>query len=254
MIYDIQKANMWKRISAFLFDFILVAIAAVGFAYIISSVLSYDNTLGELEAVYDKYETIYGVDFDITADKLNSLTEGEKQRYEEADKALAKDEEASFIYTKLVNLTLIIITFGILLSFMIFEFVIPLLFKNGQTLGKKIFGLAVMRRDGVKISPVLLFTRTVLGKYTVETMLPIFIIIMIFLGIMGIVGTAALLIIAIGNLISIAATKHNTPLHDVISQSIVVDMQSQLIFDSPEELLEYKKKLHREDAEKKEYF
>jgi len=32
----------------------------------------------------------------------------------------------------------------------------PLLFKNGQTLGKKIFGVALMRNDGVRIGHVTL--------------------------------------------------------------------------------------------------
>ena len=32
MIFDLQKASMWKRISAFLFDFILFGIVAVLFA------------------------------------------------------------------------------------------------------------------------------------------------------------------------------------------------------------------------------
>ena len=33
MIYDLQKASMWKRISAFLCDFILFGILAVGIAF-----------------------------------------------------------------------------------------------------------------------------------------------------------------------------------------------------------------------------
>ena len=42
------------------------------------------------------------------------------------------------------------------------------------------------------------------------------------------------------------------PLHDLLAQTVAVDMASQLIFDSPEDLLEYKKRLHAEDAEKRE--
>ena len=37
MILDLQKASMWKRISAFLFDGILLSIVAVLFALVLST-------------------------------------------------------------------------------------------------------------------------------------------------------------------------------------------------------------------------
>ena len=39
MIYDLQKASMWKRVSAWLFDTILLSIVAVGFAFLLSTIL-----------------------------------------------------------------------------------------------------------------------------------------------------------------------------------------------------------------------
>ena len=42
MMYDLQKANVFKRASAFLFDVILLSVAAVGFAFIISAITGYD--------------------------------------------------------------------------------------------------------------------------------------------------------------------------------------------------------------------
>ena len=68
VIYDLQKASMWKRISAFLFDFIMIAIVAVGIILLLSSVLGYDTYTDKLETFYEKYETEYGVDFDISAE------------------------------------------------------------------------------------------------------------------------------------------------------------------------------------------
>ena len=43
MIYDLQRASLWKRISAFLFDAILLGIAAVLFAWCLSAALGYDG-------------------------------------------------------------------------------------------------------------------------------------------------------------------------------------------------------------------
>jgi uncharacterized RDD family membrane protein YckC len=135
------------------------------------------------------------------------------------------------------------------LGYVLLEFVIPLIFKNGQTVGKKIFGIAVMREDGVRISPMLLFVRTILGKYTVETMLPVFIIVMIFLGAMGIVGVVVLAAILITQIVLLIVTKARTPLHDVLSHTVTVDYASQLIFDSVEDMIAYKKKIHAEQVE-----
>ena len=57
MIFDLQKASMWKRISASLFDFILLVIAVAGFAFLLSAILDYVNagsdTSGDNESDLD---------------------------------------------------------------------------------------------------------------------------------------------------------------------------------------------------------
>ena len=246
MIYDLQRASMWKRISAYIFDAILVATLAVGFALLLSTVLGYNGYTARLDAAYDRYATEYGVDFDIKATEFEQLSEAEQARYDEATKALFSDEEVKFVYTMIVNLTLLITSIGILLSFVILEFIVPILFKNGQTLGKKAFGIAVMRFDGVKIGTPILFVRAILGKYTLETMVPVLFIIMLYFGMTG--GIALLLIgaLLIGQLILIFSTRARTPLHDVIANTVTVDMASQMIFESQEAMLAYKKDLHAE--------
>ena len=42
------------------------------------------------------------------------------------------------------------------------------------------------------------------------------------------------------------------PIHDKLAGTVTVDLASQMIFDSPEALLEYKKRLHAESTERKE--
>ena len=61
MMYDLQKASIWKRASAFLFDVILLSVAAVGFAFIISAVTGYDGYTKELDGIYAAAEEKYGV-------------------------------------------------------------------------------------------------------------------------------------------------------------------------------------------------
>ena len=167
MIYDIQKASMGKRISAFLFDGILLSVVIVAVAYLLSSALGYDGYRANLEAAYDKYQTEYGITSDITQEQYLALSEEELAAYDTAYEALIADTEAMYNYNMVINLTLIIVSVGILLGFLAMEFLVPMLFGNGQTLGKKIFGIALVRSDGVKINGMQLCARSVLGKFTI---------------------------------------------------------------------------------------
>ena len=164
---------------------------------------------------------------------------------------------ANFFEIKFVDvqfsLTMVIVSMSILFSYLIWEFFIPLRLKNGQTFGKKIFGIGVMREDGIKVTAPLLFIRTILGKFTIETMVPVLIIIMLFFGTIGITGLLTLGLILLLQIILMIATRTNSTIHDVLAKTVVVDLSSQMIFDSEEALVEYKKKVHAEQAARQTY-
>ena len=128
-----------------------------------------------------------------------------------------------------------------------------MLLKNGQTLGKKIFGIALVRVDGVKITPFALFVRTVLGKYTIETMIPVLMAMMIFIGVIGILAPAIVLGLLIVQIALIITSKTNSALHDHMAATVAVDLNSQMIFATAEDLMEYKKKIHAEQVKKQSY-
>lgn len=250
---DLQKASMLKRISAFILDVILLAVAITGFAFFLSAVTGFDSYSEKFNEIEASYAQQYGVDFGMTYEEYEALSDDQKKNYELASEALSKDAEANRAYGMIVNLTLVITSISILLGYLLLEFTVPLIFKNGQTLGKKIFGIALMRNDGVKINTVMLFVRTVLGKYTIETMVPVLVIIMTFFGNAGIIGLAVLLLIGILEIVMLCTTKTRSCIHDVLAYTVAVDMQSQMIFGSVEELLEYKKKLHAEVVADSDY-
>ena len=257
MIYDLQKASMWKRISAFLCDIILFCIAAVGIAFLLSTVLGIDAQQNKMTELCAHYAEEYGLDAFLTKEELDgalafTLTEEQKATYNNATEALFADKDYLYAYGMVNQLILLVLTFSILISHLILEFAVPLLFKNGQTVGKKIFGVAVMRMDGVKISPIILLVRTVLGKYAVETMIPVFVLVSLLLGTASIVTLVLLLLLIVAQVALLIFTQANTPLHDMLAGTVTVDFASQMIFDSPEELLEYKKKLHAESVAEKE--
>ena len=253
MVTDLQKASLWKRLSAGLFDLILIAMLAVGMAALLSWALGYNTHNQNLNDAYSRYESQYGVEFQMTQQAFDKLTQKQKDQYNAAYAALIADEEVIYLYNMVLNLTLMITTFGILLAVLLLEFVVPLLLKNGQTLGKKIFGVALMRHDGVKISSTQLFIRTLLGKFTIEIMIPVYVIMMIFFNTIGIIAIAVLGAIVVGELLSLALSKTGSLIHDSIAGTVAVDMASQMIFQTHEERLEYIKRLHAEEVSRQEY-
>lgn len=253
MTADLQKASLWKRMSAYLFDIIILAIVAIGAASALSAVLGYDGYSEKMTQYYEQYEEQYGVDFDISMEDYEKLTEEEKNIYYEADKAMNSDAEVVKAYRMMFNLSILIVSLGLFIGFFILEFVVPAVFGNGQTLGKKIFGVAVMRTNSVKITTPVLFIRAVLGKYTIETMVPVFLLFMIFFGVLGFVGALVIFAILLLNLILVFTTRTSSGIHDLLSDTVVVDMASQRIFDSYDAMIEYKKKIHAEAVSKEDY-
>ena len=259
MIYDLQKASMWKRISAFLCDIILFCIVAVGIAFLLSVVFGIDAKQNQMVEICEQYAQDYKLNefmtkeeldgaltFTLTAERYNVLSEEQQSTFNQAVNAIYNDESYVKVNSMLNQFILLTITFSILVAFLILEFAVPMFLKNGQTVGKKVFGVGVMRMDGVKISPMLLFVRTILGKYAVETMIPVFVAISLVLGSANIISIVLILLLAIAEVGLLIFTQARTPLHDMLAGTVTVDYASQMIFDSPEELLEYKKRLHAE--------
>ena len=94
MMLSLQRAGMWKRISAFLFDFILLGIVAVLFAFCLSAALDYDGYIDTLNASYEKYGAEYGVDFQMTLSEYDGMTGEENDRLNQAYSALGTDDSA----------------------------------------------------------------------------------------------------------------------------------------------------------------
>lgn len=249
----LQKAGMWKRIAAWMLDAILWSVLAVGFCFLLSNMLGYDAYGNTLDAAYARYETEYGVVFDITQEAYQAMDEAARQNYDAAYAALITDQEAMYAYNMMLSLTLVITTGGLLLGIMLWEFMIPLWLGNGQTLGKRAFSLGLVREDGVKLNTMQLFVRTLLGKFTIETMIPVYILLMLFWGTIDLTGTLILLALLLGQAVCVGVTRNNSAIHDLLAGTVVVDMSSQTIFRSTEELIEYQKRVAAERAARQIY-
>ncbi len=254
MIYDLQKASMLKRISAFLLDIILMVILITGFAWMLSTILGFSEHSERLDALISGYEEDFGLDFSITSDEYENMTEEEKKYFNDSYNVVVKDEDYLFLTNMIFYSLITIVSVSFLLATVILEFIVPLIFKNGQTIGKKIFSIAVMRIDGVRVTPVIMFVRSILGKYTLETMVPTIILLMMRFGVGSYVTLGVVLLIALFELILVIATKTNSFIHDILSSTVVVDFQSQMIFDSVEAKKEYQLRIHNEEVQNSKYF
>lgn len=250
---NLQKANFGKRIIAAIFDGIILSIIAVGLLASFTSILKTEKHITTASQAMDACKAQYNIT--LSAEEYNQLSAEEQADYANrvklAEEAFANNSEAMYAYNMWINLTLISVSASVLISVLVVEFVTPILLGNGQTIGKKIFGIALMHKDHVKVSNVQLFVRAVLGKFAIELMIPICIITMVYFNTIGISGPIFILILFVIQLICMAATRTNSLLHDVMSNVIAVDMASQKIFDSREDLLEYTKKVHAEKANAK---
>lgn len=272
MICDLQKAGILKRFSAWLLDAILLCVLAAGCFWAISAISGYDGHSAKLEEYYTQYETEFGVTFDFLAYGVDALTEAEREAYNamteaeqtayverytqacnDAYQAMIANEDMVYTYNLVLQLTILMLCIGIFLARLLLDFVVPLLFGNGQTVGKRIFNLAVMRTGSIRISPVSLFIRAILGKYAIETMIPAFIVTMWLLGIMGIGGTVIVAVLMLSQLILVITTPTNSLIHDKLADTVVVEMASQMIFNSQEDKVAYQEKLAAEKAERQTY-
>ena len=253
MRFEIQRADFWKRISAFLFDIILLGIVIVGAAAAMSAILGYDKHMAVVEQVEKEYTEKYGVNTELTEEEMAALSAEERAIYDAYDEARQKDERLIIGYNILLRLMFTILSVSVLIAYVIMELVIPIFFKNGQTLGKKIFGLAVIHTNGVRLRGQAHFIRTIIGKCLIETLVPIYFAYMTIFGSLGIVGLVVLVLMAGLQLFALVSTRTRSAIHDLISDTVVVDMASQMIFENADELIAYKTKIHEEMVNQKEY-
>ena len=265
MIYDLQKASLTKRLSAFLFDFILLAIVFTGAMTVISTIVKYDDYFNvyqsKLLEIHDRHHTFqieeeYGISFSdytyMTKEEKACVPSEVREEFDACINEIDNDAELNKLSAINTNLTFVIITFSLLIAFGVVEFAIPLFLKNGQTLGKKIFSLAVIKMDGVRISPMILFVRAILGKYTIGTMVPILMVLALMLGAAPIMPLSVLLLVLLLQIVFLITTKTNSLIHDSLASTVVVDFQSQMIFDSLEAKNQYILRIQNEKAENRQ--
>ena len=242
--------------SAWLFDFVILITLVTLIAIPISIAFDYDGVTAEIDKVEEEYKEEMikdGLNPDITEEEYDALPEAEKDRYRDVDARRAKDERLVKGYAYITSVIVTLVFLSIFFAHLILNFIVPLFFKNGQTFGKKLFGIAVVHSNCVRMRNGAFFVRSIIGKCAIETMVPVFLLMMFLFGSLGILGIILLVLLFVLQIYSIASTRTNSAIHDLISDAAVVDLASQMIFETHDDLMAYKNKLHEELVNKAEY-
>lgn len=252
-MFELQKASVSKRISAFLIDALLLCLVAVAIAPLLSSIVGYENSINTYRTYHEQYCEQYGIKNDISEVEYSQLSNEEKARYEAADKAFGADPEVNRLQMLIFQLFIVIVAISIFLAHLILEFLVPLFLKNGQTLGKKAFALGVVRADCVKLSSFQLFVRSIIGKYTIEVMVPVMLLVMLVSGVIGIMAPIVIVLFWILQIILVIVSRTNSLIHDALAVTVVVDMTTQVIYENGDALLEAKKQAAADQAQQTPY-
>ncbi len=286
-MFELKKIGFVKRASALLLDAILLAVLTTGFMWIISLICHYSREEALANEQYAAWET-FREEYIKSKDGKQGIAEYYGFTYEEdenggytvskdgigkslddvllaLDASEGKDEATAEAYTaykalppaQIVNaqyryvytMLFMMVSIGILLSYLLLEFALPLIFKNGQTIGKKVFGICLVRPDCVKITALSLFARTVLGKFAIETMFPVLLVFLFFFSHLGWLAIVLFAGIILLNVVMYFTSRNRTPIHDLLAGTVAVDMRLQRIYASEEELNREKALTQRELVE-----
>lgn len=98
----------------------------------------------------------------------NAIT---KEEYESAKRLFEQDAAATENAQKMNMVSLVSMSFLLLLTILPNYLLFPLIYKNGQTLGKSLMHISVINKNGSKITYPRLLFRTLVGLYLCEILI-----------------------------------------------------------------------------------
>jgi len=116
---------------------------------------------------------------------------------------------------------------AIIVTIMIFYFVIPLIFKNGETIGKKVMHICLVNKLGYQYKRIQLLPRVLF-----PTLLTIIIVFFAGFSIWAFIGVSFVLLISY---LFTIFTKDNKALHDYFAGTLVVDARQSTWFNDANE-------------------
>lgn len=248
--YTPVKASLPKRIGAAIVDIILFLVLLTGILFIVSYITGFQTNNALLEAKY--IETGVFIQNEIGEYVFCDTA------LEECNKAweiFNNDPEACYYYDHAIELTTLILTISVFVTHLILELIIPLILKNGRTVGKFLFKISMVDKTGIRVKPMQVFIRFLFGKFLVTTMLPIYgVIFMAFNLTGGLLGFLMAVVILGIDLILALFSDNKAGLASTIASVYSVDGETTMIFDTIEELNAKKAEEQRQKDTKKKLY
>lgn len=216
-----------KRAFAGAIDVLLIAILTVFIAMPMSSITGYKQSREDVETLFARLEKTYGVSFNLTPQEYQELTDEQYRRYDEAFAEFQSNEEDILTYNRMVQGSYLTVLGSILVAVLILELAIPLFLGDGQTLGKKMMGLVVIRMSGEQVDTLGIIARALLGKYLVEIAVPVFTVLAIYNGNSS--GRSSFMIVGLflAQAACMGLTRERRLIHDFLSGTRVVAAESE---------------------------
>lgn len=231
-IYTPRLARPIKRLAAFLIDIVMILVLFTGVMFVLSEIFDYEGMNAQLEQLYIdtkvKLPDDKGV-YQFCEIKDPSCEQALKNLYEMDIFYVLFDKVQSFlIYAPIVS---------IFFPLLILEFILPMIFKNGQTLGMKLFNIALISKNDIKVKPIQVFVRFLFGKFIINGIVPVLGVMYIFISDgAGITGAMLLLLFLIANFACYGVGQNKTFVPDALAGCYPIDTQEQIFFDTVEEL------------------
>ncbi|MBQ8768368.1 MAG: RDD family protein [Oscillospiraceae bacterium] len=247
---DFHKAKPIKRLGAYVIDLILLLVITTAVALAMYSAMDYNAYEDKYEMSCEKYGQQFGVDLSASRADQAELSEAEQEKYLAAWEALNADEETMDALKQMLRIELLSLMVGFLVGYVILEIMIPLIFKNGQTVGKKILGLCVMHKYHVRVGFMQIIYRTILGKYFIETLIPVVMLVLSDYGVLGMTASLVLAAIAMTQGFIVMMSQANCGIHDKLFNTVVADFKKQHIFDTWNDRFDFEEAYEKEMAER----
>ena len=231
-IYTPKLARPIKRLAAYLIDIVMVLVIFTGVMFLLSEMFDYQGVNAKLEQLYIdtgvKIADDKGV-YDFCDIKNTTCEQSLKNLYAmDLFYELFNSIQGFLIYAPIIS---------IFVPLLILEFILPMIFKNGQTLGMKLFNIALISKNGIKVKPIQVFVRFLFGKFIINGIVPVLGVMYIFISDgAGITGAMLLLLYLIANFACYGVGQNKTFVPDALAGCYPIDTQEQIFFDTVEEL------------------
>lgn len=165
---DLTKAPFFRRLFAWVIDLIIaIIISNIIYTFVFYPIFDKQWNLTELEKNIAEIQSNYEAEVSSIEESLGSSIESSElqeiyQKYADQAQPYVNDYNPKMFYLRSAS-TIIVGT--------AFSFILPLVLKNGQTIGKKLMKIALAKTDGTKMDTGNLIRRYFIGALLIETIL-----------------------------------------------------------------------------------